>query len=131
SNVATQLLTAEIAVALPNSITRKRPPQRGFVQVRFGHPNPVSGQPNALTGEPNRCPGGGCLTITSESPKSQGVVVRRVWRKLGPVREIRSLSWHPRNPRSEYTPARLYRNRKWIFCNAPYSRCSLRSRVPH
>ena len=33
SNVATQLLTAEIAVALPNSITRKRPPQRGFVQV--------------------------------------------------------------------------------------------------
>jgi hypothetical protein len=35
SNVATQLLTAEIAVALPNSITRKRPPQRGFVQVPF------------------------------------------------------------------------------------------------
>jgi hypothetical protein len=27
----------------------------------------VSGQPNALTGEPNSRPGGGCLTITSES----------------------------------------------------------------
>jgi hypothetical protein len=35
SNVATQLLTAMIAAALPNSITRKRPPQRGFVQVRI------------------------------------------------------------------------------------------------
>jgi hypothetical protein len=43
SNVATQLLTAEIAVALPNSFTRKRPPQRGFVQVRIKDPNPVSG----------------------------------------------------------------------------------------
>jgi hypothetical protein len=39
SNVATQLLTAEIAIVLPNSITRKRPPQRGFVQVRFEDPN--------------------------------------------------------------------------------------------
>jgi len=49
SNVATQLLTAEIAVALPNSITRKRPPQRGFVQVRFAAPNPVCHAPARLT----------------------------------------------------------------------------------
>jgi hypothetical protein len=33
SDVATQPLIAEIAVALPNSITRKRPPRRGFVQT--------------------------------------------------------------------------------------------------
>ena len=46
-------------------------------EVPFWDPIPVSGQPNALTGEPNSCPGGGCLTITSESPKRQGVVVRR------------------------------------------------------
>src|ERR1019366_6822756 len=29
------------------------------------------------------------------------------------------------------TPARLRRIRKWILCNAPYSRYSLRSRMPH
>jgi hypothetical protein len=32
-NVVTQLLIADIAVALPNSITRKRLPLCGFVQV--------------------------------------------------------------------------------------------------
>jgi hypothetical protein len=47
-NVVTQLLIGEIAVALANSITCKRPPQRGFVRgfVQVGFPS--TGSPHGL-----------------------------------------------------------------------------------